>query len=177
MKIVRLKDHIRNVLSFLFWGILLTIGLYSGWILSKQIGNESQEDLNEIVRLLRRGEKTRMERLTEITDYMSNVAAAVASYHEEENSFLPSLHTTEDIKASLGVSISTNKISSISVFARGPNEVTIEVTITGIDSEIDGKTFTLTGSKTDQYGLLWIWGGTVPSVYLPKGEIKDKMLF
>jgi len=172
-----LKDHIRNVLSFLFWGILLTIGLYSGWILSKQIGNESQEGLNEIVQQLKGGEKSGMERLAEITDYMSNVAAAVASYHGEENSFPPSLYTTEEIKTSLGVSISTDKISSITVTSLGPEEVTIMATIAGIDSEIDGKTFTLTGSTSKQYGLLWIWGGTVPSDHLPKGKIKGKTLF
>lgn len=177
MKNGRLQGHIRNVLSFLFWGILLTIGLYSGWILSKQIGNESQEGLNEIVQQLKRGEKTRVGRLREITDYMSNVAATMASYHEEEDSPPLSLYTTEDIKARLGVSISTDKISSISVFTLGPNQVAIEATITGIDSEIDGKTITLTGSKTNQYGFLWIWGGTVPSVLLPKGKIKDKILF
>jgi hypothetical protein len=114
MKNERLKALIRNVLSFLFWGILLTIGLYSGWILSKQIGNESQESLSEIVRPLRRGERARVERLAEITDYMWNAAAAVASYQEdqeEENSLPISLYTMEDIKASLGVSISTDKIS------------------------------------------------------------------
>jgi predicted negative regulator of RcsB-dependent stress response len=90
MKNGRLKDHIRNVLSVLFWGILLTIGLYSGWILSKQIRNESQESLqeslNEIVQQLKKEEKTRVEQLAEIADYMSNVAAVVASYHGEENS-------------------------------------------------------------------------------------------
>jgi hypothetical protein len=177
MKNGRLKDHIRNVLSFVVWGIFLTIGLYFGWTISKQIGKESQEDLDEIVRRLKGGEKTGMERLTEITDYMSNVAAAVAEYHEGQNSFPPALHTTEDIKASLGVSIYTDKISSITVTALGPDEVTIIATITGIDSEIDGKTFTLTGSKSNQYDLLWIWGGTVPSVYLPKEKIKGKTLF
>ena len=177
MKNERLKDQVRNGLSFLFWGILLTIGLYSGWILSKQIGNKSQEGFSEIVRPLKRGERTRVERLAEITDYIRNLAAAVASCQEEEDSPPISLHTTEDIKANLGVSISTDKISSISVFTLGPNEATIEATITGIDSEIDGKTFTLTGSKTGQHGFLWIWGGTVPSVYLPKGKIKSKTLF
>jgi hypothetical protein len=83
----------------------------------------------------------------------------------------------EDIKASLGVSIYTDKISSISVFTLGTDEATIEATITGIDSEIGGRTFTLTGSASNQYGLFWVWGRTVPSVYLPKGKIKSKRLF
>ncbi len=177
MKNGRLKDHIRNVLSFLVWGIFLTIALYFGWTLSKQIGNESQKGLDDVVRQLNKGEKARMERLMEITDYMSNVAAAVAAYHEEQNSFPPSLHNVEDIKTSLGVRIYTNKISSITVDTLGAEEVMITATITGIDSEIDGKTFTLTGSKSNQYGLLWIWGGTLPSVYLPKEKIKGKTLF
>jgi len=177
MKNGGLKDHIRNVLIFLVWGIFLTIGLYFGWTLSKQMGNEAHKALDDIVGPLKGGEKTRVERLTEITDYMSNVAVAVAAYHEQENSFPPSLYSKEDIKASLGVSISTNKIFSITITSLGPEEVTITATITGIDSEIDGKTFTLTGSPSKQYGLLWIWGGTVPSVYLPKGKIKGKTLF
>jgi hypothetical protein len=28
-----------------------------------------------------------------------------------------------------------------------------------------------------QYGLLWTWDGTVPSVYFPKGKIKGKTVF
>ena len=134
MKNGRLKDHIRNATSFLFWGALLTIGLYSGWILSNQIGNESFDD---ILRQLKGSEKIRIGRLAEITNYMSNVAAAITSYHEEKDSFPLSLHTMEDIKARLGVSISTDKISSIGVTTFGPDEVRIEATITGIDSEID----------------------------------------
>lgn len=181
MKNGRLKDQIRNVLSFLVWGIFLTIGLYFGWTLSKQEGGEARKALHDIGRYIGRqlqwAEKTRMEKITEITNYMSNVAAAVAAYHEEKDLFPPSLYNTEDIKASLGVSISTNKIFLITITSLGPEEVTITAIITGIDSEIDGKTFILTGSPSNQYGLLWTWGGTVPSVYLPKGKIKGKTLF
>jgi methanogenic corrinoid protein MtbC1 len=161
---------VRNVLIFLVVVICLTAGLFFGLTIIKQTENEAYKGFDDILRQFKRSENTRIEKLTEITNYMSNVAAEIAAYHEEANSFLPSLHTMEDIKASLGASMSTNKISSITVVTLGPEEVVIIATLTGIDSEIDGKTFTLTGSPSKEYGLLWIWAGTVPSVYLPKGK-------
>jgi hypothetical protein len=133
--------------------------------------------LDDMVRPLKWGGKTRVNGLKEITEYMNNVAAAVAGYREQENSFPPSLYDMEDIKSMLNVSISTKKIFSIAITSLGPEEVTITAVITGIDSEIDGKTLTLTGNKSNRYGLLWTWGGTVPSVYLPRGKIKDKTFF
>ena len=173
----RLKDRIRNVSSFLVLGIFLGIGFYFGWSFSKQIENEAHEVFDDIVRPLKWGGRARVAGLKEITDYMSNIAAAVGGYHEQENSLPPSLYSMEDIKSRLNVSISTNKIFSIAITSLGPEEITITAIITGIDSEIDGKALTLTGILSKQYGFLWIWGGTVPSGYLPKGKIKSRTVF
>jgi hypothetical protein len=82
--------------------------------------------------------------------------------------FPPSLYSTEDIKTTLGVSVSAKKISSITVTSLGPEEITITAIITGVDSETDGRTCTLTGRPSKHDGLVWTWGGTVPSLYLPK---------
>jgi hypothetical protein len=46
-------------------------------------------------------------------------------------------------------------------------EVIISATIKGIDSRVDGKNLTLTG-KPSERGILWVWGGTVPSTFVPK---------
>jgi hypothetical protein len=46
-------------------------------------------------------------------------------------------------------------------------EVIITATIKGIDSSVDGKTYALTGKRSER-GILWTWGGTVPPTYVPK---------
>jgi hypothetical protein len=75
----------------------------------------------------------------------------------------------------LGVSISADKISSITITSQKAEEIIITTTIKGIDSRVDGKNVTLTG-KSSERGILWAWGGTVPSiyVYVPREEVMDE---
>jgi intracellular septation protein A len=105
-------------------------------------------------------------KMTEVTNSMSHVASAVAAYHEDENTW-PHCDGVIAIRTSLGVSISTDRISSITVTSPRTEEIIITATITGIDLRVDGKNLTLTG-KPSECGVLWVWGGTVPSTFVPK---------
>jgi hypothetical protein len=105
-------------------------------------------------------------KMTEVTNSMSHVASAVTAYNQDLNSW-PHCDGVIAIRTSLGVSISTDKISSITVTSPRAEEVTITATIKGIDSRADGKNLTLTG-KASKRDILWTWGGTVPPTYVPK---------
>jgi hypothetical protein len=104
--------------------------------------------------------------MSEVFNTMSNVASAVAAYNGDLNSW-PHCDGITAIRTSLGVSISTDRISSITVTSPRTEEIIITATIKGIDSRVDRKDLTLTGKPWER-GILWIWGGTVPSYYVPK---------
>jgi hypothetical protein len=105
-------------------------------------------------------------KMIEVINSMSNVASAVTAYNQDLNSW-PHCDNIVAIRTSLGVSISTDKISSITVTSPRAEEVIITATIKGIDSGVDEKNLTLTG-KPSERGVLWTWGGTVPPTYVPK---------
>ena len=105
-------------------------------------------------------------KMTEVTNSMSNVASAVGVYHQDENTW-PYCDNIVAIRTSLGVSISADRISSMTVTSPRAEEVIITATIKGIDSRVDGKNVILTG-KPSERGILWVWGGTVPSTFVPK---------
>jgi hypothetical protein len=91
-------------------------------------------------------------KMTEVANSMSNVASAVAAYHQEENTW-PHCDGVMAIQTSLGVTCpkeTTNKISSISVTSPRAEEVIITATIRGIDSRVDGKNLTLTGTQSER---------------------------
>ena len=113
-------------------------------------------------------------RLTEVRTAMSNVASAVAAYHEELNSW-PLCDRADAIamETNLGVQdIPKNIIRSITITSPTDDQVTITATIISIDSTVDYKALILRGILTEQ-ALFWHWDGTVPSIYIPNGW-KDK---
>ena len=108
-------------------------------------------------------------KMTEVTNSMSNVASAVEAYHQEENTW-PHCDGVISIQNSLGYTLpkqTTDRISSMTVTSPRAEEIIITATIKGIDSRVDGKNLTLTG-KPSERGILWVWGGTVPSTFVPK---------
>ena len=157
----------KNVFILLVCVICLAIGLFFGLIISKQPG-QIKGSVNEVgklkVDLQTQATKAKM---TEVTNAMSNVASAVAAYYEDINSW-PHCNDLTDVRTSLGVSIATDKISSITVDSPRAEEVTITATIRGIDSAVDGKTLALKGTSRAKEDVRWMWSGTVPSVYIPK---------
>jgi hypothetical protein len=110
-------------------------------------------------------------KMSEVTRWMEYVASGVEAYNQDENSW-PHCDNIVAIRTSLGVSISketTDRISSMTVNSPRAEEVIITATIKGIDSRVDGKNVTLTGKQSER-GILWVWGGTVPSTYVPKKQ-------
>ncbi len=107
-------------------------------------------------------------KMSSVTNSMEHVAIGVEAYKQELNSW-PHCDNIVAIRTSLGVSISTDKISSITVTSPKTEEVTITATIKGIVSRVDGKNLTLTGKQSER-GILWVWGGTVASSYFPRNK-------
>jgi hypothetical protein len=105
-------------------------------------------------------------KMTDVTYSMSQVASAVEAYNQDLNSW-PHYDGVIAIRTSLGLVIPTNKISSMTVTSPTAEEVIITATIKGIDSRVDGKNLTLAG-KLSERGIVWVWGGTVPSSYVPR---------
>ena len=109
-------------------------------------------------------------KMAEVATAMSNVASAVAAYHEDLNSW-PLFDRADAIaiQTSLGVRIPKNIIGSITITSPTDDQVTITATIIGIDSTVDYKALILRGKLTEQ-GLFWHWDGSVPSIYIPSGR-------
>lgn len=106
--------------------------------------------------------------MTDVTYSMSQVASAVIAYKQDLNSW-PHCDGVIAIRTSLGVSISSNRINSMTVTSPRAEEVIITATIKGINSRVDGKNLTLTGKALER-GIAWVWGGTVPSTYAPRNK-------
>jgi len=110
-------------------------------------------------------------KLTEVTNAMGYIATSLANYkrnaaQEGSTSVWPNCGSIADIQTSLGVGLSAlNRISSASV-----NQVTggISVTVTNIDSTVDGSTITLVPLTAADGSIMWNWGGTLPPKLIPK---------
>ena len=103
-------------------------------------------------------------KLTEVTNSMSNVASAIASYYQENNVF-PSAGDIATIRDSLGVAIPTGGRIDTMVVTAG----TITGTIKDIHSTVNGRTLVMTPSTTDNGAVQWSWSAsTVPDAYKPR---------
>jgi len=105
-------------------------------------------------------------RLAEVTNAMSHISTALVNYRREGNNAWPNCGSIADIQTSLGVALSAlERISSASV-----DQVTgvISVTVTNIDSSVDGGTITLEPSIVADSSIVWHWGGTLPAKLIPK---------
>ena len=108
-------------------------------------------------------------KLTEVTNSMSNVASAVAAYYQDEGTWPPvTLTTAAAIKSTLGVSVPVGirYIQSVTVTG-GSGQITFQAANTN-ESTVDGQTFTLTPSTTEDGAISWVWGGTIPYAYRPR---------
>jgi type IV pilus assembly protein PilA len=104
-------------------------------------------------------------KLTEVTNSMSNVASAVSSYYQEQNTF-PSAATKQLIQDSLGVAIPSGTDSRISAIAVAAGVITS--TVANIDTTVNGRTLIMTPTTDAQGAVTWSWSGTVPPNYIPK---------
>jgi len=105
-------------------------------------------------------------KLSEVTNAMSNIATSLVNYRREVTNAWPNCGNIAEIQTSLGLGLSAlGRISSASV-----NQVTgvISVTVTNIDSTVDGSTITLVPSTAADGSIVWNWGGTLPPKFIPK---------
>jgi prepilin-type N-terminal cleavage/methylation domain-containing protein len=105
-------------------------------------------------------------RLSEVTNAMSHISTGLVNYRREVTNAWPNCGSIADIQTSLGLALSAlNRISSASV-----NQATggISVTVTNIDSTVDGGTITLEPSTGVDGSIIWNWGGTLPPKLIPK---------
>ena len=105
-------------------------------------------------------------KLSEVTNAMSNIATSLVNYRREVTNAWPNCGNIAEIQTSLGLGLSAlGRISSASV-----NQVTgvISVTVTNIDSTVDGSTIRLVPSTAADGSIVWNWGGTLPPKFIPK---------
>ena len=105
-------------------------------------------------------------KMTEVTNAMSNVASAVASYMQESGGW-PSATDITNIKNSLGVSLGAlNRVQTMNV-ATG----VITAVVTNVDTLVNGSNLVMTPSSSSADGSIrWDWGTTkgMPAAYVPK---------
>jgi type IV pilus assembly protein PilA len=97
-------------------------------------------------------------KLTEVTNGMSNVASAVAAYHQESSSggagTWPSCVGVAAIQTTLGVGLgSVERIQAISIDGNG----VITATVQNINPVVDGKTLSLIPSLAIDGSISWEW--------------------
>jgi prepilin-type N-terminal cleavage/methylation domain-containing protein len=112
-------------------------------------------------------------KLTEVTNGMSNVASAVASFYQEAvgegaATTWPTCGNVAAIQTTLGVSLlALQRVQNMSVNVAGSG--IIEATVTRIDGVVDGSTLQLIPSiNTTDSSIQWTWSGNVRAAYLPR---------
>jgi type IV pilus assembly protein PilA len=109
-------------------------------------------------------------KITEVTNAMAYIASALNHHSQElgikgEKVTWPNCPDIAAIQTSLGVGL--GGIARIGSAKIAPPTGVIQVTLNHIDASVDGQTLLLMPTLGDS-GIQWVWGGTVPSRYLPK---------
>jgi type IV pilus assembly protein PilA len=114
--------------------------------------------------------QTLKAKLTEVTNSMSSIATAVATYYQENNSWPLAAGTAAAIGTTLGVYVPTSRAAFATL--NGPIVATeIQATPTNISASnptIDGTTIILVASTTAGGAISWSWTGSIPIAYMPK---------
>jgi prepilin-type N-terminal cleavage/methylation domain-containing protein len=112
-------------------------------------------------------------KLTEVTNGMSNVASALASYWQESGQW-PLLAITDKtmVQTSLGVSLDAlTRLGGINISPNGPNGGVITGTVgAGVDGTVLNCTLVLSPSIATDSSIAWAWDSTstIATAYLPK---------
>jgi type IV pilus assembly protein PilA len=107
-------------------------------------------------------------KLTEVTNGMSNVAAALAAYHQETGDWpLGAVTSKVLIQSSFGVALNAlQRMNAIGISTTG----VITATVTGIDGVVDACTLVLSATVFTDSSISWNWDttSTIPAAYLPR---------
>ncbi len=110
-------------------------------------------------------------RIVEVTNAMAYIASAVGNYCQEMTTggpgvAWPNCPDIPSIQATLGVGIEAVKRISAAQVAQATG--VIQVTLSNIDSSVDGRTLSLVPTANVDGSISWAWDGTVPPLYIPK---------
>jgi type IV pilus assembly protein PilA len=103
-------------------------------------------------------------KLTEVTNGMSNIASALASYWQENEAWPTAMTTKAAIQTSLGVGLAgVGRMSGIDV----TNGI-ITATVGGISTEVNNSTLIMSPSLATDNSIKWYWQGSINAAYKPK---------
>ncbi len=107
-------------------------------------------------------------KLTEVTNGMSNVASALASYWQESGTW-PSVTIPDKAKVQSSLGVSLDALGRMSGITVGTNGL-ITGTVGGIDGTVDGCTLILSPSILTDSSIFWAWSSSssIATAYLPK---------
>jgi type IV pilus assembly protein PilA len=110
-------------------------------------------------------------RITEVTYSMSNVAAALAAYRQDNAAWPPNaLSDAVGIRNTLGISVPIgSKYIQAGQVAGGTGVITFTCANTG-NPDVDGNSLTLSPSTTSEGVIIWSWiaGANFPGVLIPQ---------
>jgi type IV pilus assembly protein PilA len=108
-------------------------------------------------------------KMTEVTNSISTIASAVASYYQENTgTWPPNANTVANIGSLLGVYVPTARVSAWSI-TDGPTSIFATMqAISASNPTIDGKNIVLVGSTDAGGALTWSWSGSVDAAFIPK---------
>jgi type IV pilus assembly protein PilA len=118
-------------------------------------------------------------KLTEVTNSMSTVSAALMAFYQEEGVWPASaIASAANIKSTLGVAVPTlanggKYISDTISIGAGTGVITFTVAAASTgDTTVDGQTLIMTPTISAVVGsegaVSWAWSGSVPAPYRPK---------
>jgi type IV pilus assembly protein PilA len=110
-------------------------------------------------------------RIVEVTNAMTYVASAVCNYCQDMAAggpgvAWPNCPDIPSIQATLGVGLSA--VTRISAAQVAQATGVIQVTLSNIDSSVDGRTLSLVPTANVDGSISWVWDGTVPPLYVPR---------
>jgi type IV pilus assembly protein PilA len=110
-------------------------------------------------------------RITEAANAASHIATAVNNYLQDPainsgNIVWPNCPDIATIQSSLGLGLGS--VTRISAARIDSATGAIEVTLSNIDSTVDGRVLSLTPTVGGDGSITWQWGGNLPTNYIPK---------
>jgi type IV pilus assembly protein PilA len=109
-------------------------------------------------------------KIVEVTNSMTYIASAVNNYAQEMTAggsvAWPNCPDIPSIQSTLGLGLGA--VTRISAAQIDQTTGVIEVTLSNIDSTVDGQTLSLVPTSNGDGSISWAWAGTVSSIYLPR---------
>lgn len=113
---------------------------------------------------------TKKSKFAGVVNGMGALKNAVAAYFTEKGTLEGiDVEGIENIANSFSITLPSQYINTTGTTVVGDNEIAVTITanVTGIGTDVNGKTLTLSTTNIEK-GEQWSWGGDVPDAYKPK---------